>query len=105
MHAICLFILALSLNSATVIDVEPHTEIATSSESGQREMVLLAVRIGNMIYTVDFYSSRSFRPTQFKIGDTVQAGVEHGRMTVQRRHGKSMKAPIVRQQRIILEPR
>ena len=102
----CLFILALSLHSATVIDVEAHTEaeIATSA-AGQREMFTLAVRIRDMIYTADFYANRNFRATDFRIGDAVKAGVEHGKMTVRRLHGKPTTAPILRQQRIILEPR
>jgi len=106
MHPICLFIFALSLQSATVIDVENHTKagIATSA-AGQREMFTLAVRIRNMIYTADFYANRNFRATDFRIGDAVKAGVEHGKMTVRRPHRKPITASILYQQRIILEPR
>ncbi len=97
MHALIL-VLAVALQSATVIDVERHT----GSEIGT---FTLAIRLGNMIYAADFASRGDIRDTDFVIGEKLSAAVEHGKMIVRGRHGKLVTATVVRVQRVLLAPR
>jgi hypothetical protein len=104
-------VLTLILQAATVIDVQPHQQTGIILQSGQtgiplnHEMFILAVRIDDMIYSADFYSSRHLKSTDFTVGDHVQAAVENDKLTVQRKDGKTATAKIVRKQRVVIEPK
>ena len=91
-------LLTISLQSATVIDVEPHTVTGV-------EAFTLAIRLGDMIYAADFPSSRNLRATDYTIGDQIQAAVRRGTMTIRRRDGKTATATISRKERVLVEPR
>jgi hypothetical protein len=96
-HASVLLV-AIALQTAVVIDIEPHA-------GPEIRRFILAIRLGNMIYAAEFLADRNLKPTDFMVGDRVEAAVEHGKMTVRGRGGKLETATIVRQERVILEPR
>ena len=60
-----------------------------------REMFTLGVRIDNMIYAADFYSNQNLKSADFRVGDRIQAAVEHGKMTVRGHNGKTATAIVL----------
>jgi len=86
------------MRAAIVIDVEPRAGV-------EIQRFILAVRLGNMIYGADFRADQNLKATDFMIGDRVHVVVEHGKMTLRRRGGTLRTATIVREERVILEPR
>ena len=97
MHASVLLV-AIAMQAAIVIDVEPHAEV-------EIQRFILAVRLGNMIYGADFLADQTLKATDFMIGERLQVVVKHGKMTIRGRTGRLQTATIVREERVILEPR
>ena len=97
MHASVLLV-AIAMQAPIVIDVEPHAEVKI-------RRFILAVRLGNMIYGADFRADQNLKTTDFMIGGRVHVVVEHGTMTLRDRAGRLQTATIVREERVILEPR
>ena len=84
MHA--LLAAVLSLQAATVIDVQAnHT-------------VTLALQFGDTIYTAEF-SRRDLKADSLKEGDRVQAEVKGGHVTVQRKDGRRVSGRVIQVQR------
>jgi hypothetical protein len=69
---VLVLLLGVALRSATIIDVQPFTEHSEPTTRG--DMFTLAVQIGDMIYSADFHVGRKLRPTDFIIGEQVEAG-------------------------------
>jgi hypothetical protein len=97
MHASVLLV-AIAMQAAIVIDVEPHAEV-------EIQRFILAVRLGNMIYGADFLADQTLKATDFMIGERLHVVVKHGKMTLRGRTGRLQTATIVREERVILEPR
>ena len=87
------FLLAalLALQSATVIDVQANHKVT------------LALQVGDTIYTAGF-SRRALKPDSLKEGDRVQAEVEGGHMTVQRKDGRKVSGRVIQVQRVLIHP-
>jgi len=87
----CLLTLLLALHSATVVAVLSDHE------------VLLALQVGNVIYTAEF-SRQALKPDTFVDGDQVAAEVMDGKMKVKRKDGKIVSGRVMWEQRTLVHP-
>lgn len=87
----CLLTLLLALQPATVLAVLDNQE------------VLLALRMGDVIYTAEFSRDVLGRDT-FIDGDRVGAEVTGGKMRVKRKDGKIVSGRLMWEQRVLVHP-
>ena len=81
----------LALHSATVISVLTN------------DTVMLAVQLGDTVYTAEF-SKRDLKPDTFKDRDHVQAEVKDGKLIAKLKNGKRVRARVHWVQRVIIHP-
>jgi hypothetical protein len=86
-----LFAVVLALQSATVIDVLDNHE------------VMLALQMGDVIYTAEF-SRHALKPDTFIEGDHVAAEVKDGKMRVSRKDGKIVSGRVISEQWVLVHP-
>ena len=89
MHVLLATVLALQ--AATVIDVQANRRVT------------LALQFGDTIYTAEF-SSRDLKPDNLKEGDSVQAEVKGGHMTVRRKAGRRVSGRVIQVERVLVHP-
>jgi hypothetical protein len=90
MHSLLPVLLALQV--ATVVDLYKNSE------------TIVSVQIGNVIYSAEFPPA-ALKADSFSVGDRVRADVKNGRMTVKRKDGKKVTAPVIQIQRILVHPK
>ena len=91
MQCLRLLTLLLALQSAPVIAVLHNNE------------VMLAVQVGNVIYTAEF-SRYALKPDSFVDGDRVETEIKRGKMKVKRKDGKIIVGRVICEQRILAHP-
>jgi hypothetical protein len=65
-----------------------------------RNMFTITVAIGEMAYSAQFRESRHFKPSQFVVGDPIEAKVEGDKLILKNSENKEEKAKIVRRERL-----
>lgn len=63
-------------------------------------MFTITVALGDMSYSAQFRESRHFKPSQFVVGDSIQARVEGEKLIVKTADGTEKKAKIIRRERL-----
>jgi hypothetical protein len=86
-----LFTVLLVLHSATVIAVLENHE------------VMLALQIGDIIYTAEF-SHHALNPGSFTDGEHIAAEIRNGKMRVKRKDGKVVAGHLIWEQRVLVHP-
>lgn len=81
----------LAFHSATVIVLQRNSD------------TILAVQIGDTLYTAEFPKS-DLKPDTLKDEDHVPAEVKDGKLIVKLRNGKRVSAPVHWVQRVIIHP-
>jgi hypothetical protein len=99
-------------DAGKVVDVSPYTTQNAPQVTviqgfpnpivtqGSQEMFTITVALNGFAYSANFRSKRGCRPTDFVVGDPVEAAVDGKNLTITRPDGKTEKAKVVRKARI-----
>lgn len=97
--------------NAKIVDVRPYRDAGPSIVAPNngypvviptsRHMFSLSVAFDDMIYTVEVRDSRHVTPSDFIVGDPVEAHLEKDKLVIADPSGKQIKEKIIRRERVI----
>jgi hypothetical protein len=67
-------------------------------------MFSLTIALEDMLYSVEVRQSHHVKPSDFIVGDPIQAHLEEEKMVVVGPSGKQIKEKIVRRERLLTKP-
>lgn len=96
--------------NAKIVDVRPYTNAGPSivaPNNGHpviiptsQNMFSLSVMLDDMIYSVEVRNSRHAKPSDFIVGDPIEAHLEKDKLIVTDPSGRQIKEKIIRRERV-----